>query len=580
MFGKIRRGVPAGSSVLASSILAPILVPVLALMLAGAARAQSSCTSAGPDVIVGDITGPANYTASGTLEALSLGTTSCNIGSAGVSWQSSTEKHPVIGGDLYRFKVVEGSGRFEELGFSWVKHGFFALSQTLCCPTCQSTDGSSLGVGCADPYTADGNGVQSLLGPRYLVNPFTGAFPFPNVTHPAGGNSGRIQVETSDLEPSSGSGTRYFGGAQYVAADDAAAGNGDNNASYREISVNGSGSAWTFLFAGPTQREAATIEAWAACESGVVLRNVRVPSEGLLVLASKTTDLGGGLWHYEYALYNMNSDIAAGDFSIPVPDGVTLTNIGFHDVAHRGGDGIGGVDQDRGDWHAVRSGGALAWTTNTFASDPNANAVRWGTTYNFRFDANSAPTSGTITVGTFKDAGSVQTTGDVPGGTVPPADTFCYGDATSATACPCGNTGLPFRGCDNSSATGGAVAYSTGTLNPDTLVITSAGERSTALSVFFQGTATQAPALYGDGLRCIGGTLTRIAAKNAVNGQVGSPGIGEQAIRDRSAALGDVILPGETRFYQVAYRDPEPTFCATPTGSTFNASSGLIVVWP
>jgi hypothetical protein len=567
----IRRRVPAGSLVLASAILAlPAAVP---------ARAQSSCTSAGPDVIVGEITGPANYTAGGTLEALALGTTSCNIGSAGVSWQASTNQHPVIGGDLYRFKVVGGSGRFEQLGVSWVKHGFFALSLNLCCPTCQPTDGTSLGVGCADPYSADENGLQMGLGARYVVNPHTGAFPFPTGTHAIGTNIGRIQVEVSDLETSGPGSARYFGGAQYVTADDASAGNGDNNASYREVTVAGSGTAWTFGLTGSTQRESPPIEAWATCEPGVATQPVRVPNEGLLILGFKTTDLGGGVYHYEYALYNMNSDLAVGSFAIPVPDGVTISNVGFRDVAHRGGDGEGGVNQDGTDWPATRGGAGLVWKTDTFAANPNANAIRWGTTYNFRFDADASPTRGTIGIGTFKDGGLVATTGDVPGG-VSPAQGFCFGDVSSPVACPCANEGSAQHGCENSSATGGGRAFATGTLRPDALVITSTGERPTAFSVFLQASSSATAAPFGDGLRCVTGALEWIAAKNAVGGTVRYPDGGELGIRARSAALGDVIPPGGVRYYQVVYRDPSPRFCPAPMGSTFNASNGLSVIWP
>ena len=45
------------------------------------AHAQTTCLrNVGPDVIVGDITGPSNYGASGGLDAFSLGTYSCNPG--------------------------------------------------------------------------------------------------------------------------------------------------------------------------------------------------------------------------------------------------------------------------------------------------------------------------------------------------------------------------------------------------------------------------------------------------------------------------------------------------------------------
>lgn len=35
-------------------------------------------------------------------------------------------------------------------------------------------------------------------------------------------------------------------------------------------------------------------------------------------------------------------------------------------------------------------------------------------------------------------------------------ESYCYGDGALATPCPCGNTGTAGRGCENSSATGGA----------------------------------------------------------------------------------------------------------------------------
>ena len=563
---------------LGSSSAVAFLLASAAFVLSPAtprASAQTACGgSGGPDIIVGDITGPANYASSGTLEALSLGTTSCNMGTAEVSWQANTNKHPVIGGDLYRYKVVNGSGRFEQLGMSWVKHGFFALSQNFCC-TCSATDGSTLGVGCSDPYTASGNGTQSELGPRYVVSAHTGYFPYP-ATHPTGPNVGRIQVEIADLEPSNPSGTRFFGSAQYVTADDAAAGNQDNNVSYRELTVAGSDTAWNFGLTGTTQQQVPAIQAWSTCETGVTTQHVRVPNEGLLILGYKATDLGGGLFHYEYALYNMNSDVAVGSFSIPVPYGVTVTNVGFHGVVHRGGDGYGGIDQDGTDWNAEQSGGLLTWSTVPFASNPNANAIRWGTTYNFRFDADAAPTIDTIGIGTFKGAGLVTTTAAVPTESLA-VDAYCYGDSASPVACPCGNSGAFEHGCENSSATGGARAWASGSLSPDQLVITSSGERPTAFSLFLQSSSFVVAAPYGDGLRCISGALKRIAAKNAVGGTVSYPQGTELGIRARSAALGDTIPPGGVRYYQVVYRDAVSTFCPP---NTFNASNALAIVWP
>ena len=36
-------------------------------------------------------------------------------------------------------------------------------------------------------------------------------------------------------------------------------------------------------------------------------------------MARKVTDLGGGIWHYEYAVHNLNSDRAARSFSVEFP---------------------------------------------------------------------------------------------------------------------------------------------------------------------------------------------------------------------------------------------------------------------
>ena len=551
---------------------------VILAALATTASAQTPCQgTTGPDVIVGAITGPANYNAVGNLEALSLGTTSCNQGTVGVAWQSNNNKHPVIGGELYRFKFVGGAGRFEQVGLSWLKHGFFAESEFLCCNNCQATDGSNLGVGCSDPYTADRNGTQSLLGPRYQVNPFTGSFTYPP-PHPSGGNTGRLQVDVADLEVSSAGGTRYFGNCQYVTADDALAGHGLNNCSNREVTVSGSGTAWTFGFSGTTNREVPAIRQWANCETSVTLRDVQIPNEGLLILGYKTTSLGGGMYHYEYALYNMNSDRAVRSFSLPLSSNVQVSNVGFHDVTYRGGDGVGGVNQDGTDWPSQNASGGLSWTTTSFAANPNSNAIRWGTTYNFRFDANAPPTAGTVTIGTFKDNGAVQTNADVPGD-VPPGQPFCYGDG-SIRQCPCANLGDGGAGCANSKESGGALLSSAGTTSPDTVVLTSTRELPTALSVFLQGNSQNANAfLFGDGLRCVSGSLKRLYSKNASAGTVSAPGASDLSITAQSAAKGDVIAPGSTRYYQVYYRDPDPAFCPPPAGDFFNVSNGLVIVW-
>lgn len=162
-----------------------------------------------------------------------------------------------------------------------------------------------------------------------------------------------------------------------------------------------------------------------------------------------------------------------------------------------------------------------------------------------------------------------------------PGTSFCAGDGSLLTACPCGNTGVAGRGCANSQAgSAGAWLSARGTTSPDRVVFTSSGELPVALSIVLQGTIDLgAGVLYGDGVRCVGGTLKRLYTQSAVNGVVTAPGPGDPSVTARSAALGDPIAPGATRLYQVYYRDPAATFCSSPIGSTFNVSNGYRINW-
>ncbi|MFN0008985.1 MAG: hypothetical protein ACKVXR_13870, partial [Planctomycetota bacterium] len=162
-----------------------------------------------------------------------------------------------------------------------------------------------------------------------------------------------------------------------------------------------------------------------------------------------------------------------------------------------------------------------------------------------------------------------------------PGISFCAGDGTLATACPCANAGVAGRGCANSQAgSAGAWLSARGATSPDTVVFTSSGELPDALSIVLQGTIDLGPGVpYGDGVRCVGGTLKRLYTKNAVSGVVTAPGPGDPSVTTRSAAAGDPIAPGSTRFYQAYYRDPAHSFCPSPSGETFNVSNGYRIPW-
>ena len=157
-----------------------------------------------------------------------------------------------------------------------------------------------------------------------------------------------------------------------------------------------------------------------------------------------------------------------------------------------------------------------------------------------------------------------------------PFERTCAG---TVAACPCANAGAAGHGCENSSATGGAELLAGGSTQPDTVVLEASGVKPDALSIFLQGDASAGGVAFGDGVRCVAGDLLRLYVRNATGELVRAPIAGEPSISARSAALGDPIAPGTKRHYQVYYRDPVEGFCPAPAGGTFNASSGMSVLW-
>jgi hypothetical protein len=396
----------------------------VSLLIVAAARGQTECGApAGGDVIIGDIGAVANYSSAGGIAAFSMGNTLCNVGNAPLNFVASTNQHPISGQNLFRLKSVNGAPRFEQIGQSWLHHEFFALSGAFCCTECQPTDGSHLGVRCSSPTTASSEGYQQAAGPKYQLNAATGMFPYPPANPAFGGPiARRLQVKIADIDPAQDGGGMYFAELQVVSPDDAAAGHKNNNASYRPCSFAGGGASWTMALSGATQRERQGIRAWKDADSSVSESEAQVPGDGLFILAAKATPLGSGVWHYEYALANMNSDRSGQSFSVSIPVGAALSNIGFHDVDYHDGDGGGNVNFDGTDWPATIAGGTITWTTQTFAENANANALRWGTLYNFRFDIAALPITGNVTLGLFKPGSptSVTLAAPVPG--------FAFGD--------------------------------------------------------------------------------------------------------------------------------------------------------
>ncbi len=155
----------------------------------------------------------------------------------------------------------------------------------------------------------------------------------------------------------------------------------------------------------------------------------------------------------------------------------------------------------------------------------------------------------------------------------PPGAIYCAGDGT-AGACPCGNTSSAPTGCRNSDGAGGRLrAKGVASVAADTLQLWATGISESSNLLFFQGTTRVnggAGTVFGDGLRCAGGTLTRLGVKAITFGHAEYPVAGDLAVSVRGS-----VPPGATRTYQAFYRDL-PSTC---TGAQFNTTNGYSVTW-
>ena len=392
-----RANVAPGPGRVRSGLLGLLLALLPALVQA---QDPNVCDEPGeePDVIVGDLHEVSNHGSVGDISAFALGTISCNIGTCQLNWVKQTPEHPVIAQNMYRLK----DGRFEQIGQSWVKHGFFALNQNFCSSECTpATDNEHLGVNCSDPYSAFLNGDQIRMGPRSEINASTGDLPYPYTGINVSGNAifKRLQVHNDDLDPALNPGAVYFVEAQYVTHDDTIAQNHDNNVSHRQVEV-ATGGGFNISLLGDTAREMPAVTIWPGSDASVTDTVVQVPGDGTYHIYSKATDLEDGFWSYEYAAYNLNSHRSGGFFRVQLFPGTQVRNIGFHDVDYHSGeiydgtDWMGAVVTDAG-------GNAVLWETESSDVNPDANALRWGTLYNFRFEADVPPVVADVTLGLF-----------------------------------------------------------------------------------------------------------------------------------------------------------------------------------
>jgi len=414
----------------------------------------------GPDIIVGDMPGLAQFGSTTDHVGLGMGGTSCNNGDVPAHfYQLPDPDHSVVTQNLYRMSGgPTNNDRMEQIGQGWNKHTFGAAQENACGLGCDEfPDFSELGPGCSDPYSASQNAFQGntnsgALGSRAWINPFTGAFPVSprpenHTGHTHTGTSHRVLVKKTDLNTTMNAGATYYAEMQYNLLQEytwcqthPGQCNMYNNTSYRRYNVSGTNS-FTFSAVGSAVRMTPATGAWTGSTSATIEPEPGV--DGRAHVVYKVTNPSAGVWHYEYAIHNQNLDRSIQSFSVPLGGGITLSNIGFHHPENPAGfanDGtVGGAGFSNAVWTSNQTASAVSWNTETLAQNPNANAIRFGTMYNFRFDSNRPPTPVNATVGFFKTGApiAVGILGPLPdGGGGSPTPTPSATPTATATATP------------------------------------------------------------------------------------------------------------------------------------------------
>ena len=399
---------------------------------AGQSCAQVECAAViGPDTMVGFVwncghLGRVGPIGTGTV-AMACNTTACNKGDMRGDWIALPDtNHPVIGINLYRSEIVAGATHFEQIGQGWLKHGFGSSNLDECGFGCvPGAPFEQLGVGCSDTYS----GLQFTscnLGPRSMIHPYTGAMPggealsqnagcepftsdgvnYPSCDHRDHVHtpiSHKVQVQETDLNQTLHPGALYFAEGFYIAPHEFLQGNGNQNNNVTHVKVNvagpnGSG-VYSYSATGPQFQESPALDAWTGASQAMI--EPAPLADGRAFVAWEVTDLGAGQWHYEYAIYNMNLDASIGSLCVPLAAGVNVSNVGFHAPLNHAPE-LHADNYDNNPWTPTITADAIRWDTQSFTANPLANAVRFGTLYNVRFDADVPPQSVNGVAGLFK----------------------------------------------------------------------------------------------------------------------------------------------------------------------------------
>jgi hypothetical protein len=321
---------------------------------------------------------------------------------SGVFPPYGNDQHPYLIWNLYRFNA---DGSVDQIGRSGVKHAFLTINVN-----CIENPGNSniLGRGCADTYSVSNNDSNNSLGPRSEIIPATGVWGRCGSIYDlncdgisnASGNTvydQRLVVRESQFSGPAHTGATYMFESWYLARDDI---NILNSMATVNATLTRTSTVWAV--GGNNQyRLGPAIDRWVdPANPGANARTaeIRTP-EGMVKVAVRAIELGGGLWQYHYAVMNLDfaravtqgtepnlrvvSNRGLNNFSVPLSPTATITDLQFGD----------GDLEPANDWVPSIAKGALTWNAPN-----NDAALNWGTLFRFSFVANEGPAAGAVTM--------------------------------------------------------------------------------------------------------------------------------------------------------------------------------------
>jgi hypothetical protein len=367
----------------------------------------------------------------------------CNPGLVVIPWQAAMQSnHPKFGFIVCRL----ANGRLEQISdWSFVKHAFTSTNYSGPCGSCVNPGtGSVMGINCADTYGDGNNADRFWLGPPSEIDPWLGTWPpvgsYFDIGDPAQSGypapadgvrslnqavfntdsvKNRVTVREVDLTTP---GALYFYGIQLIHQGEAVANRGDNLAS-RGTNPTWSGSTWSFPNNGTyPMTHGSILSRWPGADVQVGQNG---NDDGRIFVASLVTPLGGGNYHYEFAVHNVDNNRGGATFRLPIDPTATASNFTFGDID----------TNPLNDWLGARVGNEVVFTA------PANNPLNWNTIYNFGFDANFPPGSGIATIDEARVGPGALTV--AVGAKVPSGSTFAQ---VTPVGVGCGGT----PGCPNS----------------------------------------------------------------------------------------------------------------------------------